>query len=47
MTTFVLKFIIGITCGAVAHKVFKLRDLDRHSKGYLLKVIVQAAPACC
>ena len=39
-TTSVLKFIIGITCGAVAHKVFKLRDLDRHSKGYLLKVIV-------
>ena len=39
VTTFVLKFIIGITCGAVAHKVFKLRDLDRHSKGYLLKVI--------
>ena len=33
-------FLIGITCGAVAHKVFKLRDLDRHSKGYLLKVIV-------
>ena len=24
----------------MAHKVFKLRDLDRHSKGYLLKVIV-------
>ena len=42
VTTFVLKFIIGITCGAVAHKVFKLRDLDRHSKGYLLKVIVAA-----
>ena len=40
LTAFVLKFIIGITCGAVAHKVFKLRDLDRHSKGYLLKVIV-------
>lgn len=40
ITTFVLKFLIGITCGAVAHKVFKLRDLDRHSKGYLLKVIV-------
>ena len=40
VTAFVLKFIIGITCGAVAHKVFKLRDLDRHSKGYLLKVIV-------
>ena len=40
VTTFVLKFIIGITCGAVAHKVFKLRDLDRQSKGCLLKVIV-------
>ena len=40
LATFVLKFIIGITCGTVAHKVFKLRDLDRHSKGYLLKVIV-------
>ena len=38
----VLKFLIGITCGAVAHKVFKLRDLDRHSSGYLVKVIVAA-----
>ena len=27
VTTFVLKFIIGITCGAVAHKAFKLRLL--------------------
>ena len=43
VTTFVLKFLIGITCGAVAHKVFKLRDLDRHSSGYLVKVIVAAA----
>ncbi len=42
ITTFVLKFIIGITCGAVAHKVFKLRDQDRHSAGYLVKVIVSA-----
>ena len=41
-TTFVLKFIIGITCGAVAHKAFKLRDLDKHSSGYLVKVIVSA-----
>ena len=40
VTTFVLKFIIGITCGAVAHKVFNLRDLDRHSTGSLLNVIV-------
>ena len=33
ITTFVLKFIIGITCGAVAHKVFKLRDRNAHEKG--------------
>ena len=37
-----LKFIIGITCGAVAHKGFKLKDLDPHAKGYLPKVIVAA-----
>lgn len=43
VTTFVLKFIIGITCGAVAHKAFKLRELDKHSSGYLVKVIVAAA----
>ena len=43
VTTFVLKFLIGITCGAVAHKVFKLRELDKHTPGYLAKVIVAAA----
>ena len=43
VTTFILKFIIGITCGAVAHKVFRLRSLDRTSKGYLPKVIAAAA----
>ena len=43
VTTFILKFIIGITCGAVAHKVFKLRELDKHTPGYLAKVIVAAA----
>ena len=43
VTTFILKFIIGITCGAVAHKVFKLRELDNHTPGYLAKVIVAAA----
>ena len=42
-----LKFLIGITCGAVAHKVFHLRDLDRHSSGYLVKVILLPVPACC
>ena len=38
-----LKFIIGITCGTVAHKAFKLRELDKHSSGYLVKVVVAAA----
>ena len=38
VTTFVLKFIIGITCGAVAHKVFKLRELDKHA-GLFLNVL--------
>lgn len=45
ITSFILKFIIGITCGAVAHKVFHLRTLDRASgKGaYLAKVTASAA----
>ena len=43
ITTFVLKFIIGVICGLVAHKAFKLRQLDKHSAGYLVKVIVSAA----
>lgn len=44
VTTFILKFLIGITCGAVAHKVFKLRTLDRESgKGaYVAKVTAAA-----
>lgn len=28
ITTFILKFIIGIVCGVFAHKVFKLQDLS-------------------
>ena len=28
ITTFILKFIIGIVCGMFAHKVFKLQDLS-------------------
>ena len=36
VTTFVLKFLIGICCGAVAHKLLHLRAQDPHSKGYLL-----------
>lgn len=42
VTTFVLKFLIGICCGAVAHKLLHLRSLDRSSKGYLLKVTAAA-----
>ena len=36
ITTFVRKVIIAITCGAVAHKACKLRDLDTHSTGFLV-----------
>lgn len=45
VTTFILKFIIGIVCGAVAHKAFKLKTLNpKENKGaYLAKVIVSAA----
>jgi uncharacterized membrane protein len=45
ITTFVLKFIIGITCGAVAHKVFKLDLLhpDENKGKYLAKVTASAA----
>lgn len=42
VTTFVLKFLIGICCGAVAHKLLHLRAQDPHSKGYLLKVSAAA-----
>lgn len=45
VTTFILKFLIGITCGAVAHKAFRLRTLDSasHKGAYLAKVTVSAA----
>ena len=42
VTTFVLKFLIGICCGAVAHKLLHLRAQDPHNKGYLLKVSAAA-----
>ncbi len=44
ITTFILKFLIGITCGLVAHKVFHLKDLNHneHRTAYLLKVIASA-----
>lgn len=44
ITTFILKFLIGITCGAVAHKVFRLKEeKTAGNKGvYLVKVIAAA-----
>ena len=44
ITTFVLKFIIGITCGAVAHKAFKLRELDKHKMCIRDRPCTMAAP---
>ena len=39
-----LKFIIGVICGLVAHKAFKLRDQKPSGQGrYLVSVIVSAA----
>lgn len=44
VTTFVLKFIIGIVCGAVAHKLLHLRRQDPAKKGpYLARVTIAAA----
>ena len=44
VTTFVLKFIIGIVCGAVAHKLLHLRRQDPANKGpYLARVTIAAA----
>lgn len=44
VTTFILKFLIGITCGAVAHKVFRLKSQKTDDKKgiYLVKVIASA-----
>ena len=44
VTTFILKFLIGITCGAVAHKVFRLKSqkTDDRKGIYLVKVIASA-----
>lgn len=44
ITTFILKFLIGITCGAVAHKVFRLKEEKTagNKRVYLVKVIAAA-----
>lgn len=45
VTTFILKFIIGLVCGAVGHRVFRLKEVERHNtpRGrYLWAVSVSA-----
>ena len=43
ITTFILKFIIGIVCGAFAHKVFHLKDRDTANKGAYLGAVIGSA----
>lgn len=40
ITTFILKFIIGLVCGAVAHKAFRLKQLDTAQKGKYLTAVI-------
>ncbi|MEE0800852.1 MAG: ECF transporter S component [Gemmiger sp.] len=44
VTTFLLKFIIGLVCGFFAHRIFRLETRDRKTdrKGYLIAVICSA-----
>lgn len=44
ITTFLLKFIIGVVCGAVAHRIFRLKAMQpaEHKGRYLAAVIVSA-----
>lgn len=43
VTTFILKFIIGLVCGAVAHRAFRLKQIEPARTGrYLTAVIVSA-----
>lgn len=42
-TTFILKFIIGLVCGATAHKIFRLGSRSRAQRGpYLVAVTASA-----
>lgn len=45
ITSFILKFIIGVTCGAVAHKAFHLKEQKAAAgrAAYLAKVTASAA----
>lgn len=42
-TTFILKFIIGLVCGATAHKLLHLRRQDRTHKGRYLAAVTLSA----
>lgn len=42
-TTFILKFIIGIVCGATAHRFFRLRHQSRDHKGRYLAAVTLSA----
>lgn len=43
ITTFILKFIIGVVCGAVAHKVLHLKDRTPENKLSYLAAVTGAA----
>ena len=45
VTTFILKFIIGLVCGRVAHRVFKLKKMERQniSRGRYLGAVTLSA----
>lgn len=42
-TTFILKFIIGLVCGATAHRLFHLRRRKQDGKGRYLAVVTLSA----
>lgn len=42
VTTFLLKFIIGVVCGITAHRLFRLKEKKPGSKGYLPAVTMSA-----
>ena len=43
ITTFILKFIIGLVCGFVAHKVIHLKDYPTANRGKYLLVVTASA----
>lgn len=43
ITTFILKFIIGLVCGFFAHRVFKLNQIDPANKGRYLAAVIGSA----